>query len=408
MPAPPASASTGNSIFSGVNLNAPATTPAGYGGFKFGSSAPAPAAAASSAKKPTFSFASTPAPATAAATKPAYPSFALPAAASKTPVVPKPSTNEQKPSGSIDSNKKLIECAEGFRKYISGQKQLDVVACQRFITTFCAIYGTGLPTVTEAVKTTTTAKSPTTWDPNRPLFGGAKPLVSPTAGSSNSSATTTNTSLFGGSSASPAPATGGFSFNPTKSAASPAPAPGVFSFKPTNTGAAAAPVPAFSFSTTQSPAVRAAAKTPAVSTTASASKLEGDNDDTNNEEDGDGELEAANDDYKVLYKTKTKVLRVSKGIYIKGVLKLEKHKESGKYRLVVRDPTVGTVKLNTAISKDMPLSKHIFPATKKKGPTPMVIIKAVFDEDSGAPEDFKIITSKEEHENLYNELKKLV
>jgi len=324
------------------------------------------------------------------------------------PVVPKPSTNGQKPSGSIDSNKKLIACAEGFRKHITGQKQFDVVACQRFIATFCAIYGTGLPTATEAGKTTTTVKSPTTWDPSRPLFGGATPLVTPTAGSANTPATTTNASLFGGSSASPAPATGGFSFNTTKSAASPAPAPGGFSFKPTNTGAASSPVPAFSFSTTQSPAVKAAAKTAAVSAAASASKPEGDNDDTNNDEDGGGELEAANDDYEVLFKTKTKVLRVSKSIYIKGVLKLEKHKESGKYRLVVRDSTVGTVKLNTAISKGMPLSKHILPATKKKGPTPMVIIKAVFDEDSGAPEDFKIITPKEDHENLYNELKKLV
>ena len=64
--------------------------------------------------------------------------------------------------------------------------------------------------------------------------------------------------------------------------------------------------------------------------------------------------------------------------------------------------------MNSAISKGMPVSKGVAPATKKKGPTPMVIIKAVFDEKSKEPEQFKIITSTEEHEKLFNELTKLV
>ncbi len=90
------------------------------------------------------------------------------------------------------------------------------------------------------------------------------------------------------------------------------------------------------------------------------------------------------------------------------MLKLEKNRENGKNRLVVRDAVSGRVKMNSAISKGMPLSKGVVPATKKKGPTPIVLIKAAFDENSEEPEDFKIITSAEEHENLYNELKKLV
>lgn len=362
----------GNSIFSSVSLQAPAATPSGgsgsgnpFGGFTFGT----PALSASSAAKP------------------AFPAFAMPAASTKA-VVPKPSTNGNNTGGMTENDEKLIQCAKGFLKHMKNLNKADVVCYQRFITTFSALSDAVEATITAAGKTKS-GTATNNWDSSRPLFGGGKPLISPSAGSANASATTTTASLFGASTASPAVATGGFSFNPTK------------------TGAGAAPVPAFSFSTAQSPAVKAAAET-AAAKAASATKPESTGDDTNKEEDGDGVLEAANDDYEVLYKTKTKILRVSKNLYIKGILKLEKHKESGKNRMVVRDSAVGRVKMNTAISKGMPLSKSIVPATKKKGPTPIVIIKAVFDEDSKDPEDFKIIVSNDEQENLYNELKKLV
>lgn len=264
--------------------------------------------------------------------------------------------------------------------------KVDMACYEQFLKTMSELSGT-VKATTKAVATSkaTTSSAGTTWDSSRPLFGGSKPLTSPTAGSAPAPAPTTN--LFGASSPSPAPAAGGFSFNPTKPATS------------------AAPVPAFSFSTTQSDAVKEAAKTAAVET--AAKKPEAAADDEKKEEDS-GELEAANDDYEVLYKTKTKILHVSKNAYIKGVLKLEKNRENGKNRLIVRDAISGRVKMNSAVSKGMPVSKGLAPATKKKGPTPMVIIKAVFDEKSKEPEQFKIITSTEEHENLFNELTKLV
>ncbi len=318
---------------------------------------------------------------------------------------------------------------------------VDSDCLQQFISTVSATSG--------FLKANTTAKSSekpkasapsNSWDSSRPLFGGTKPLVSPTGGSAQAPAAKT-TNLFGASAPSPAPATGGFSFNTSKPAAAPSPATtggfsfstskpaaapspaaaggfsfnttaalspaaGGFSFNPAKTGAATAPVPAFSFSTTQSAEVKEAAKAAAAST-AKAAKSD-DADEKQEVEENGGELEAANDDYEVLYKTKTKILHVSKNMYIKGTLKLEKNKESGKSRLAVRDAVTGKVKMNSAISKGMPLSKGIVPATKKKPPTPIVVIKTLFDEDSNEPEDFKIIVANDEHEKLYNELSKLV
>lgn len=268
---------------------------------------------------------------------------------------------------------------------MKGLAKVDMATYQQFLKSMSALSDSVKTTKEVITKSKATSSSTgSSWDSSRPLFGGSKPLTSPTAGSAPAPAPTTN--LFGASSPSPAPAAGGFSFNPTK------------------TGASAAPVPAFSFSTTQSAAVKEAAKTAAAQT---ATKPEGATDDEKKEEEN-GELEAANDDYEVLYKTKTKILHVAKNIYIKGVLKLEKNKENGKNRLVVRDAVSGRVKMNSAISRGMPLSKGMVPATKKKGPTPIVMIKAAFDENSKEPEDFKIITAPEEQENLYNKLKALV
>ena len=343
-----------------------------FGGFSFGSSTPAPAA-----------------------TKPAFPAFATPAAS----VVSKPSGGVTTSGNATESDEKISQVTKRFLKHMESLTKADGDCLQQFISTIVALSGE-----TEKPKT---ASSTSSWDSSRSLFGGAKPLVSPTAGGS-APAPAATTNIFGASAPSLAPATGGFSFSATKATSSPAGAGG-FSFNPTKTGAAAAPVPAFSFSTAQSAAVKEAAKAAAAASASSASKPDDAGDDANQEEETNGgDLEAANDDYDVLYKTKTKILHVSKNIYIKGLLKIEKNKESGKYRLVVRDAVSGRVKMNSAICKGMPLSKAIVPATKKKGPTPIVIIKAMFDENSKEPEDFKLITSTDEHENLYNELKKLV
>ncbi len=378
---PSAGGTPGNSIFSSVSLAAtPASGGGGnpFGGFSFGSSTPVPAA-----------------------TKPAFPAFATPAASAK-PEVSKPSGSATTSVNMTKSDENISQVTKGFLKHMESLTKADGDCLQQFISTIVALSGE-----TKATEKPKTASSTSSWDSSRSLFGGAKPLVSPTAGGS-APAPAATTNLFGASAPSPAPATGGFSFSATKPTSSPA-GTGGFSFNPTKTGAAAAPVPAFSFSTAQSAAVKEAAKAAATASASKASKPDDAGDDANQEEDANGsELEAANDDYDVLYKTKTKILHVSKNIYIKGLLKIEKNKESGKYRLVVRDAVSGRVKMNSAISKGMPLSKAIVPATKKKGPTPIVIIKAMFDENSKEPEDFKLITSTDEHENLYSELKKLV
>jgi len=364
--ATPSAAAPGNSTISSVVPKAPAAASGGanpFGGFTFGSSS---------------------APAASSTTKSAFPAFAMPALSTKpvaTTDTQKPSTTGSKTGGTTENDQKLIECAQGFLKHMRSLSKVDMFGYQRFITTFRALSKECEATV--AKTTTATSTSTNSWDSSRPLFA-AKPLISPTAGSATASATKTNSSLFGASA--PAAPTGGFSFSLNKP------------------GASAAPVPAFGFSTTPTPAVKAAAEA------ASATKPESAGDDTNKEEDGEGELEAANDDYEVLHKCqKIKILHVRKNRYIRGGLKLEKHKGSGKNRLVVRDGAVGKVKMNTAIPKGMPLSKSIAPATPKNGPTPIILIKAIFDETTkDNPEDFKIITLQADHDKLFNELQKLV
>ena len=404
--------STNSKSTSTSTPDASKTTKPAPGGFSFGSSsAPAPSPATN--EKPSFSFGSSSGPAPAPTKgKAAFPAFAM-------PVVPLKPTDTAETSQSLTVGKKtgkttadeekLVQCAKGFVEHIKVLSQFDIVGSQGFVSTFCALAkhaesAAEKATGTKAAATKATASKATagattttnsTWDSSRPLFS-SKPLISPTAGSPSKSDTKPSTPLFGGSTAAPpaAATTGLFSFNPTK------------------TGAAASPVPAFSFSTAQSPAVKAAAeKAAAAAVSASDKKPEKDDDgDAGGEDDeADAVLEAANSDYEVLYKTRTKILHVRKNMYIKGLLKLEKHKETGKNRLVVRDETVGRVKMNTAITKGMPVEKAIVPATKKKKATPIVLIKAIFDENTkDEPEDFKIITSQQEHENLYNELQKLV
>lgn len=420
-----------NSIFSSVSMSNSTTAAASgrtnggtqmnpFGNFSFGATAAAPSASSSSTTKKVVPFFAAP----GSSTQLGAPKTALANNSN--------SFNNNAIVDTTENDETLIKCAQGFLKHMKSLSTVNVVSYQGFIRTFASIAqhveetATSAPG-TKATTTTTKVTGKTGWDSSRPLFGGGQPLVSPGEKKSGATPTTKpNVPMFGASAPSPAPATGGFSFNPSKSGTvSPAPATGGFSFNPTKSaaapatgefsfnpakcGAAAAPVPAFSFSTTPTAAVKAAAKSATAST--DAPKPENTEDDANKEEDGDTELGTAkeNEDYEVLYKTKTKILHVKKAIYIKGVLKLEKHKTTGKSRLVVRDGTVGKVKMNTAITKGMPLSKTVVPATKKKAATPVVLIKAIFDETSKDElEDFKIITAMEEHENLYNELKKLV
>ena len=295
------------------------------------------------------------------------------------------------------ADKERIKCAESFRKHILSVNQLDLVAMGRFISTYNAISDDGNSNnnkkkITTSSATTTTMETKT-WDSNRPLFPTNPSKLVPTTKMSPAAP------LFGGvgkavaplfSSTAPSPTTGGFSFSLPK---------------PTAAAAASPAVPAFSFSTVPTPEVKAAA---AAATTAT-SPVKGEDGNDDNEE--TTVLEAADDDYTNIVQCNTKVLQVTANSYIaRGKLKLEQHKESKKYRLVVRDKTVGRVQFNTAINQGMPLLKETAPPNPKKAgskPTYVVVITAVLTVGE-KPELFKIITSMEDQESLYNALNKIV
>ncbi|OEU11672.1 hypothetical protein FRACYDRAFT_244791 [Fragilariopsis cylindrus CCMP1102] len=140
------------------------------------------------------------------------------------------------------------------------------------------------------------------------------------------------------------------------------------------------------------PEVNAAAA--AATTATSLAKGEDDKDD--NEE--TTVLEGADDDYTKIVQCNTNVVQVTDNQYIaSGRLVLEQHKESKKYRLVVRDKKFSQVQFNIAINHGMPLSKETAPA--------YVGIAAFVGDKPGL---FKIITRMEDHESLYNALNKIV
>merc|ERR1711865_680042 len=105
-----------------------------------------------------------------------------------------------------------------------------------------------------------------------------------------------------------------------------------------------------------------------------------DSNDNNNEE--NTVLEASDEDYKVICHCPSKVLQVSSNTYLaRGNLKLEQNKENKKYRVVVRDKTVGRVLFNVAINHGMALKKDVaVPSDTKKNPKAAYIINinAVF------------------------------
>mmetsp|Transcript_29097 Transcript_29097/g.78769 ORF Transcript_29097/g.78769 Transcript_29097/m.78769 type:complete len:467 (-) Transcript_29097:2600-4000(-) len=410
--APTPSTSNSNSIFSGVSLaaNSGSATGSGgggsnpFGGFSFGSTSTTSIPALAPAKPATF------------------PSFAKPAALTSKPLaspgVMALATSE-KSSERTELVAEKIKCARAHLKWSRENDTgvYDLVAGERFVATFAKIC--------ESDSTAATTKSAT----SKPLFG-AKPAPSaaapspaansfsfkPAVSSAASSAPAAAKFSFGapktGAVAAPA-ASGGFSFDTSKTSESPAPAAsggfGGFSFNTAKTGEAAAPVPAFSFSTTPAPAVKAAAEAAAVETSAKADGTA--DDEINNEVDGaDGVQEAEDNPYSVLFKINVKVFSDKTQKYTaRGVLKLEQHKETKKNRLVVRDKAVGRVQLNVAVSKGMPVTKFLNPASKPgKSPTPVVLIKAIVDPSSDSLENLRLITKMEDHEPLFDELSKLV
>jgi len=133
-----------------------------------------------------------------------------------------------------------------------------------------------------------------------------------------------------------------------------------------------------------------------------------DSNSNNNEE--NTVLEASDEDYKVIFHCPSKVLQVSSNKYLaRGNLKLEQNKGNKKYRVVVRDKTVGRVLFNIAVTHGMALKKDVaVPSDTKKNPKAAYIINinAVFK--GTKPEPFKIVTTIDDQKVLYNELQKIV
>mmetsp|Transcript_40193 Transcript_40193/g.40734 ORF Transcript_40193/g.40734 Transcript_40193/m.40734 type:complete len:421 (+) Transcript_40193:29-1291(+) len=352
-------------IFSGVSLK---TDSGAFGGSSFGNT--------------TSSTTIFPAPTLPSS----YPSFAMPATTSTIPK-PSPTTmttkNNYKSTVITVADKEKIKCAESFRKHMISVGILDVVAMDRFISTYNAIRSEE----DNKMAASSSASTMETWNPSRPLFP-----TNPSTLRSTTPMTPTASPLFGVKSVVPSPTAAGKI--------------GEFSFSlPTATAAAPAPVPSFSFSTKPVAEVKAATAT---TTSSNLSKVE-DSNNNNNEE--NTVLEASDDEYNVICQCPSKVLQVSSNTYLaRGNLKLEQNKENKKYRVVVRDKTVGRVLFNVAINYGMALKKDmVVPSSDTKKnlkPAYIIHINAVFK--GTRPEPFKIVTTIDDQKVLYNELNKIV
>ena len=236
----------------------------------------------------------------------------------------------------------------------------------------------------------------------------------------NSSATSNNNSQpapsFSFGAPAPAPATGkpGFSFGGTSSApASAAAKP--FSFTAKQPAVAApAPPPSLSFSFGGASKPSASLFPPSSSApSAAASKVSNDNNDaddpTSNPDDGkiDKIEHEENTEETVLHEVRAKHLKMENGAWKKygtGVLRVYKHNQTMKHRMVIRNE-IGKVQFNVAIYDGMKFDKVI--KDTKKGKSTYVSFSAVEDSDKGL-ESFMIQVKAEYLDKLYDALAKTV
>ena len=198
----------------------------------------------------------------------------------------------------------------------------------------------------------------------------------------------------------PAAAAKPFSFTAAKqpsSAAAPAPAALSFSF-----GGSSATSTAKSASLFSAPSPATQATTPAASNK--------DNDDpTSNPDDGKIEkIESEeNTEEDTLYEVRAKHMKIENGAWKKygtGVLRVYKHKQTSKHRVVIRN-SIGKVQFNVAISKGMKFDKVI--KDGKKGKSTFVSFGAVEDMAKGM-ESFMIQVKPESVDALHDALSKIV
>ncbi|KAL7472444.1 hypothetical protein ACHAXS_012776 [Conticribra weissflogii] len=179
--------------------------------------------------------------------------------------------------------------------------------------------------------------------------------------------------------------------------ASSAPSAGSFSFTSKNNSdtpaaSATAPTKTFSFGSIPPPSSSVG------SVTASSNN---DDDPTANPDDGKVTIEQEeNKDEDVLMELRAKHLKCVDGKWKKfgaGVLRLYRHKETSKHRMVLRNE-IGKVQLNLAVSKGMPLEKHLKKGSK--GTAAYVSFAAVEKEDAGM-ERFMLQVKPEELDKLH-------
>lgn len=229
-------------------------------------------------------------------------------------------------------------------------------------------------------------------------FGASAPATSQPAASSFS---------FGGTAAPPAPppaAASSFSFGES----APAPTPvGTFSFASKTSAPAAAgasSAPSFSFGASSG----GAAPSSSASSFASSAPLNND-DPTSNPDDGKVEkIEAEeNTEEEILYEVRAKHIKFVDSSWKKygaGVLRLYKHKATGKHRMVIRNE-IGKVQFNVGVSKGMTFEKII--KNTKKGKACFVKFVAVEDVSKGL-ESFMLQVKPDAVDKLHETLEGMV
>ena len=236
----------------------------------------------------------------------------------------------------------------------------------------------------------------------------------------NSSATSNNNSKpapsFSFGAPAPAPATGnsGFSFGGT------APAPAAAAAKPFSftakqpEGAAPAPPPSLSFSFGGASKPSASLFPPSSGAPPAASSHgsngnNGDDDPTSNPDDGkiDKIEQEENTEETVLHEVRAKHVKMENGAWKKygtGVLRVYKHNQTMKHRMVIRNE-IGKVQFNVAIYDGMKFDKVI--KDTKKGKSTYVSFSAVEDSEKGL-ESFMIQVKAEYLDKLFDALIKTV
>ena len=199
----------------------------------------------------------------------------------------------------------------------------------------------------------------------------------------------------------PAAATKPFSFTAAKqSSSAPAPAPAALSF---SFGGSSATSTAKSASLFSAPTP---VNTTQATTTAAASN---DDDPTSNPDDGKIEkIESEeNTEEDTLYEVRAKHMKIENGAWKKygtGVLRVYKHKQTSKHRVVIRN-SIGKVQFNVGLSKGMKFEKVI--KDGKKGKSTFVSFGAVEDVAKGM-ESFMIQVKPESVDALHDALSKTV